>query len=434
MTRRRTRRREGPRPLVVLISGLLTIGGIFAFVLFSARAPREIPFLGYKTVYADVPASGNMRVHSEVRVRGVRVGEVVDVKPEHGEARLRIKLDPGAGELPADTKAAVRGKGLLGARFLTLEPGRSTRNLADGDIVTASKDPITLSVGDALDTFDAKTRGRVRDAVGGLGQGVLARGRDLNAALSVTPRTQTDLIGLTSEVLARPGAAARLVPSLDAAAEATAPAQDDLVAGLRPAADALEPFVDRRAAVRDTLTAAPPALAAAQPAFTEGRQLLTAARRLSFAAGRTLPQAPGGLRAATALLRESPRPLRRAEALLEDVRPAVPATLRITDAVRPLLDPVDRALRNATPLLDQVGRHGCDLLDFADNWRSVLNQGADSGGSLIGPLTGLRISIIAGPESISGFSRTSDLVATDRDRINVPCRYSRPQKTYGATR
>jgi virulence factor Mce-like protein len=426
---RSRRRREAKRPALVLLSGTVTLLLVLAFVLLSARAPRGVPLLGYKTIYADVPTSGNLRIHSEVRIEGVRVGEVVGVTPDDGRARLRLKLDPGTGELPSDTTASVRGKGLLGARYLTLDPGRRTDTVRDGGTIRAGANPVTLGVADALETFDAETRGRLGQLVGGMGQGLLGRGRGLNSALAVTPQTQRDLISLADAVLAPPGAAARLLPDAASAAAAVGPATDDIAGGLDPARAALEPLKDQRSAVRATLVAAPPSLHAVQPALDESRQLLTAVRHLAGTVAVSLPPAPAGLRAATTLLRDAEQPLARTTDLLRRARPAVPAALQVTSALDPLLKPVRRALDDAQPLVTTLGAHGCDFVDFGDNWRSVLNQGA-AGGTLIGPMTGFRVTVIAGPESVSGFGRAPKAFATDRDRFPAPCKYSRPQRPY----
>jgi hypothetical protein len=361
----------------------------------------------------------------------VRLGEVTEIRPERGRARVRLKLDPGVGDLPADTTAAVRGKGLLGARLIELEPGDSTRPLPEGAVIRESGNPITLGLSDALDTFDGETRGALKATVKELGTGLLGRGRGLNDALRRAPGAFADVRGLISALDARPGAVARLLPAVDAAMVPLADSRDDIAGGFAPAARALQPFVDRRAEVRATLDEAPPALAAAGTGLTEGRRLLAAARSLSAAVATTLPRAPRGLRAATRLLRDAPAPLRRTRVLLADLRPAVPALLRTTDSLAPVLAPLRRGLDDLTPLVAELGLHGCDLIEFGDNMRSVVNQGVPGGGP-IGPLTSLRFTVIGGPESLSVVGgRPPQALSNDDEKFAPPCRYSAPPPTYG---
>jgi hypothetical protein len=194
---------------------------------------------------------------------------------------------------------------------------------------------------------------------------------------------------------------------------------------------ALEPFVDRRTSLRATLDAAPPALAAMDSGLAEGRLLLAAARSLAVAGSATLPRAPRGLRAATALLRAAPGPLRRARLLLGDLRPTVPAVLRLTSALDPALSPLRRGLTSLKPIVATLGAHGCDIIDFGDNMRSVLNQGIAGGGD-IGPVTSLRFTVFPNGGSLSNFSPGA--TSSNPEKFHPPCAFSVPQPVYGSGR
>ena len=70
---------------------------------------------------------------SDVRVAGVKVGVVTDVKldPARYEAVLRMSLDNSV-ELPDDSDARISSESLLGGSFVSIEPG--------GGFVTIAKD------------------------------------------------------------------------------------------------------------------------------------------------------------------------------------------------------------------------------------------------------------------------------------------------------
>jgi phospholipid/cholesterol/gamma-HCH transport system substrate-binding protein len=375
---------------------------IALFVVVTLRAPREVPIPGFSTLTASLPDVGNLGIHSEVRAHGARIGEVTSIRPDHGRAMVTLKLDPGAGHLPVDTTAAVRGKGLLGARYIDLHPGRSRQALSDGDVVHAASNPITVSVSDALDALDAPTRRGLETSVDQLGIGLLGNGQALNGALHEARMAFVDTRGLIGALDARPGAVGRLLPAVDAALAPLADAREDIASGFAPAARALEPLVTRRDALRSALQEAPPALDAATAGLGDGRRLLASARSLTVSASTTLRSAPAGLEAVTALLHGAPAPLRQARVLLDDVRAAVPAVLRMTDRLSPVLAPLRRGLADTTPVVAKLGEHGCDIIDFGSNLRSVLNQGV-AGGGPIGPLTDLRFTLLAAPDSLSGF-------------------------------
>lgn len=418
------------RPFLTVVTGAAVLAVIGVLVLFAARSPDGAPGLDYTTIYASVPDPGNLQPHNEIRIRGVRVGQVIGVTAESGRALIELQLDPGTEPLPADTAVLLRGKGLLGQRFVELRPGPSERTLAHGDTIRGDADSLTAGVPDALETFDAETRGAMGDMLGELGRGLLGRGTELNDALRVAGPAGEDFRALVHTVLERPGAARRLLPSMELAAGAFDAAREDFAGALDPTARGLQPFVDRREAVESTLEEAPATLATAQSGLERGRRLLAAVTVFSRAARDVLPAAPAGLRETTALLDESPVPLTRTTALLRELDPAVPDVLRVTDELSPVLEPLRRAFDDLHPIITQLAIHGCDIENFADNWRSVLNQGVPGGGP-IGPFTAFRVEALGGPESASGFVRPPDGVRVDRESYATPCKYS-PGARYDA--
>jgi phospholipid/cholesterol/gamma-HCH transport system substrate-binding protein len=420
MRRRGSRRREERSALATVLAATAVFVLIAIFVVVTLRAPREVPIPGFSTLTASLPDVGNLRIHSEVRARGARIGEVTSIRPAGGRATVTLKLDPGVGDLPADTTASVRGKGLLGARYIDLHPGRSRAALSDGDTVRAAPNPITVSVSDALDTLDAPTRRGLETSVDQLGIGLLGNGQALNAAIHQARVAFADMRGVLGALDARPGAVGRLLPALDAALEPLADARDDIASGFAPAARALEPLVVRRDALRSALQEAPPALDAATAGLGAGRRLLASARSVAASASTTLPDVPRGLEAVTALLRGAPAPLRRGRVLLENLRAAVPAVLRITDNLAPVLAPLRRGLADTTPVVAKLGEHGCDIIDFGSNLRSVLNQGV-AGGGPVGPLTDLRFTLLAAPDSVSGFAPAVPHPADEK--FYPPCKF-----------
>ncbi len=57
-----------------------------------------------------------------VKIAGVKVGRVAEVRVEHKTAILELRVDPDV-ELHTDTEAIVRAKSLLGEKYLQLDPG-----------------------------------------------------------------------------------------------------------------------------------------------------------------------------------------------------------------------------------------------------------------------------------------------------------------------
>jgi phospholipid/cholesterol/gamma-HCH transport system substrate-binding protein len=416
----RSRRRDTEPPLRAAAKGLVVVGVMGAFAWLALTAYNGVPGRSYGTMYAEVPQIGNLIQHDQIRIAGVRVGQVLgtSVAPD-GQARLRLQLEPGVA-LPRDTAIAVRANGLLGARYVQLVPGHASAMLPDGATIRGTKGSLTPGVTDALDALDARTRRGMGDAFGALGQGLLGQGSALNATIRVNAAEQPRFLELIDEILRRPGAAGRMLPSLDSAAAAADRAMPDLARGFSAAAAAFQPLADRQDAVRQTLDAAPPALAAADTGLARGRALLAAARALAVSAGRTLPSAPSGLRRATALLRGSHVALTRTDALLRAAVPAVPAALRLTGALRPVLAPLSQGLDDMRPILQQVGRYGCNIVNLGTVFRSMTGFGGTGEGPG-GPAMQFRLQDIPSQEG-SG-SDTGGPSTITRDGYPAPCKY-----------
>lgn len=423
--RRRSERVSTTRVVVVGGGAALLI---LALTLFSLRAPNGIVGVQYRTMYASVPDAGNLQPHNDVRAAGVRIGQVIDIRREGTRARVRFKLDPSAGGVRAGSTVAVRGRGLLGQRFLEVRPGKGPGILAEGSTLRGGADALTSGVPDVLDTFDADTRDGLGDMVGGLGVGLLGRGTGVNDALRGAPLAGRQLQQVVRTILARQGAAERLLPSVKSAAVAIDESREEIRGAIRAVPPGLAPLIAGGDDLRATLSAAPPALEAAQPALDAGTSLVRSADRLTRAVRRTLPAAPGGLRETTALLRESPAPLRRLTRMLGSATDAVPATLAATRALRPALAPLKQLSADLLDPVSVLGVYGCDVANIVDNWHSALGFGV-LGGSSFGPLNNFRVTPVVGPESVGGFQPSTPPANADRDPYPTPCKYSPPGGT-----
>jgi virulence factor Mce-like protein len=416
----RRRRTETPSRRSVLVKGLATLGVIAAFLAFAVTAIKGVPGRDYTTMYVNAPETGSLRGHDKVAIGGVRVGQVVRITPRANGARVQLQLEPGL-SLPRDTEVRVRANGLLGARYVQLIPGSDRSALAEGSTITAAKDALTASVPDALDVFDAQTRGQLGVAISGLGRGLLGNGEPLNDAIRVASDATLPFSDILDSISAN--APERLIPGLDSAMVPLAGSRADLRRLLGPAAVALRPFADERDALRATLDVAPSSLSTAAAGLDHGTRLLTAADALTRAVHRTLPTAPSGLRQASALLRDARTdtgggsPLERTASLLGAAEPAVPAVLKLTDALKPLLPRADDGLGSLSPMVQHVGRYGCDVINTAVTLRSMTGfVGTGTGPN--GPSSQFRLQAVAGVEAL-GVKETK----ARRDAYFPPCKY-----------
>lgn len=103
-----------------------------------------------------------LREGSDVKYRGVNVGEVGKIELRDRKVDVRLDLDHDA-RIPAATTASVRAKTVFGEKFIELAEvddegdGDGGPYLADGDLVQPSG--VGLEVEDLLDTTDDLLRG-----------------------------------------------------------------------------------------------------------------------------------------------------------------------------------------------------------------------------------------------------------------------------------
>jgi phospholipid/cholesterol/gamma-HCH transport system substrate-binding protein len=96
-------------------------------------------------LYAYFNEIGGLAERAPVKISGVKMGQVsgVELDPESLRARVTLDLDPRF-ELSADTSAAVSTEGLLGNKFVSLDPGGEDDLLRHGEQIGFTEDAISI--------------------------------------------------------------------------------------------------------------------------------------------------------------------------------------------------------------------------------------------------------------------------------------------------
>jgi virulence factor Mce-like protein len=418
---RRSRRTDRPQHGRIFLRGALTTLVLLVLGYIALTSYSGVPGKHYSQLTVDVPRVGSLIPHDLVRIRGVRVGQVHEIAPTRGgRVRLDLQLEPGT-PIPADSRVLLRANGLLGARYVEIVPGRSEERLASGAVLRGGEGSLTFGVSDALDTFDAETRGRLGQMIGGLGTGVLGRGDGLNHALLEGSGAIVPARRLFATIAGQSRRLDSIVPSLDTAFGTLDRTKAALGRQLQPAAAALGPFGDQGDDVRDTLREAPSALYTARSGLDAAGGLLNRVRALSNVARPSLSRAPRALRETTRLLREARGPVGRAKTLVNAVPPAVPEALQLTAGLQPLGHPLVESFDHLQTVADRVAPYKCDVVNFAAVFRSMTGFGGIGEGP-VGPAMQFRLQAgVTPPEEVLGTRKISGLVK--RVGYPKPCRY-----------
>ena len=133
---------------VELASGIFLLLGIAALVWLATRATDYGQDIGKETyqVTARFQNVGDLRLRAPVKIGGVTVGLVdgVELDPVTFEAIVTMKLASRFDEIPDDTGASVLTSGVLGDRYIGLEPGGSPEMLSVGDELFITQSAIVL--------------------------------------------------------------------------------------------------------------------------------------------------------------------------------------------------------------------------------------------------------------------------------------------------
>ena len=89
---------------------------------------------------------GDLRTHAPVKISGVAVGEVakITLDQKNYSAVVTLALDPAYKNLPADTNAKILTAGLLGERYIGLDPGGDPETLPSGGEIIYTQSAVVL--------------------------------------------------------------------------------------------------------------------------------------------------------------------------------------------------------------------------------------------------------------------------------------------------
>ena len=117
---------------------VLLVAGVFVFFAYDMAQVKAVE--GYE-VTALFYKIGGLNEGSDVRISGIKVGTVIDhnLDSESYDARVRMTITREF-KLPVDTVASIASEGLLGGKYVRLEPGTDKSYIKDGGTITKTKD------------------------------------------------------------------------------------------------------------------------------------------------------------------------------------------------------------------------------------------------------------------------------------------------------
>jgi phospholipid/cholesterol/gamma-HCH transport system substrate-binding protein len=133
---------------VELTSGIFLLMGIAALLWLATEATDYGMQVGDDTygVTARFSNVADLKDRAPVKIGGVTVGlvEQIILDPVTFEAIVSMKIDRRFSDIPTDSGASILTSGVLGDRYVGLDPGGALEPLADGDEIFITQSAVVL--------------------------------------------------------------------------------------------------------------------------------------------------------------------------------------------------------------------------------------------------------------------------------------------------
>jgi phospholipid/cholesterol/gamma-HCH transport system substrate-binding protein len=318
---------------------------------------------------------------NDIKIHGVKVGEVAGMTEQNGIARVALSLGAGALPIHADARAIVRPVSLLGERYLDLDTGTTQAPvLPQGGVIPLARTGQNTDLDEVLNTFDDRTGQSLAAFIAVLGNGMRGNGPDLDAAVQALAPAMTRTDQFVKVLEQQNATLSSLVDSLQPVAASLA--QDD-------------------GRTMDGLVAST-------------TSLLTTTSANVAALNATLDELPGSLAAARATLGHLADTADEATPLLRDIRPTTDHVTEISHELRGFSDSADPALDKLVPVLDK----GTEMLREAE---PVAERLREMGPDVTATARGLRPiaqQLAANVDNVLNFVRFWALTTNGRDGLS----------------
>jgi virulence factor Mce-like protein len=373
---------------------------LYLWLVFGGSTPLKPQGYRFKV---DFPETSQLAQEADVRISGVPVGRVKKKELDGKATSVEIELDSRYAPIPADTRAILRQKTLLGETYVELSPGtRDGQTVPDGGKLAPGHVSPTVELDEIFRAFNPKTREAFRVWMDQQGRALDGRGQDLNDALgNLAPfandtrkvlevldrheRATQQLVRDTGEVFAalteRKGQLQSLITNSNRLFRTTAARDRELAETFR----IFPTFLDESKLTTERLTTF---ANKTNPLVT---QLRPAARELSP----TLIDLAGLAPDLKAFFRDL-------NPLIDVSKRGLPALERFLNETTPLLGQLDPFLRQLNPILTYLGYYKHEITAFFAN-DVASTQATQTPAGTTKPIHYLRTSNPVNPENLAAW-------------------------------
>lgn len=121
---------------------VLVVAAVF---LFFAYTTSQISAVSGYQLTAKFHSTDGLRDGGDVRISGIKVGSILSesLDPKTYEAVVKLSIDP-AVKLSTDSVAEITSSGLLGDKYISIEPGNEDETIPPGGTITYTQAAMSL--------------------------------------------------------------------------------------------------------------------------------------------------------------------------------------------------------------------------------------------------------------------------------------------------
>jgi virulence factor Mce-like protein len=368
-------RTRGPTAgqIAVAVAFAFSCFGLLLFLWTTFGGPVPLKPEGYR-IKVPFDEATQLAVESDVRISNVSVGKVKSIDlansgPNRDLAVATLEIDSRYAPIPANTRAMLRQKTLLGETYveLTQGDGDGPKLAEDATLPKAQVEP-SVQLDEIFRTFDARTRAAFQTWMQQLAIAAAGRGADLSAAIANLEPFAEDANRLLRVLDTQQGAVQRLVRNTGEVFGALSERRGQLQGLIRNSGTVFRTTAVRNRDLEATFRALPTFL-------TESRLTLNRLQSFSTNANPLITQLHPSARALSADLKPIAKVAPDFRGFFTGLRKTqvrglsgLPALQRLLNTdLPPLLNQLVPFTRQLNPIISMIGRYQSDVTGFLGN-------------------------------------------------------------------
>lgn len=263
--------RENLRDFVAVAALIVLAVGVSYYIFQEQRL--RIPILEdkpfelkaeFETAQAVVPGQGQ-----EIKVAGVRIGDVAAVDVIDGRGIVTFDIDPKYLPIYRDANVLMRPTTGLKDMFFDLDPGTKTEGDYDeGEMIPMANTAPDINLDEILAALDADSRAYLRMLFDGGGQALDGRAKELGALLGSLGPLNRDFAKLNKEVAKRREDLSQMIHSFNVLTTRVGKAESELTRVVSASRESLGTIAAQDPSVRRAIRLLPGTLAQAETTLT----------------------------------------------------------------------------------------------------------------------------------------------------------------------